>query len=217
MRTIAVIALKGGAGKTTVAAHMALAAHLRGMKALVTDADPQRSASEVMSAREGEGPDRIAVEGTALFAAQLAALSSGVEVMVIDTAAGAVEDVGQALVLADLALLVVRPTLLDLAALVRTVDIVKRLKKDFAIVVNQAPVARGGIEPPLMQRALRALEYMRLPLAPVILRYRTIYQTALETGRSAEEASDETAARDIADLWEFVERQTIGQKQARAG
>jgi chromosome partitioning protein len=39
----------------------------------------------------------------------------------------------------------------------------------------------------------------------VIVRARTIYQLALETGRSAEEMSDPAAAREIASLWRFVE------------
>ena len=128
MRTIAVIALKGGSGKTTLASHMALAAHLRGMSVLVADVDPQRSASEVLGAREAEGPRVVAIGGSSLMAAQLAAVGTGLDLMVIDTAAGAVEDVGQSIVLADLCLMVVRPTLLDLSALVRTLDIVRRLK-----------------------------------------------------------------------------------------
>src|ERR1700761_4581860 len=135
MRTIAVIALKGGSGKTTVATHLALAAHLRGMDTLVADVDPQRSASEVFKARNGEGPRCVTVSGGNLMAAQLAAVGVGMDAMVIDTAAGAIEDVGQAIVLADLSLLVVRPTLLDIAATVRTVDIVRRLRKAAMVVV----------------------------------------------------------------------------------
>lgn len=201
MRTIAVIALKGGSGKTTVATHIGLAAHLRGLKTLVADVDPQRSASEVLGARSRPGPQCAGVTGADLFATQIAAVGAGIELLVVDTAAGAVEDVGQAIVLADLAVLVVRPTLLDIAALVRTVNIVQRLGKAFLVVVNQAPTARGGIEPPVVKRALRALDYMRLPLAPTLLRARSIYQTALETGLSVEEAADGAAAEEIAALW----------------
>jgi len=213
MRTIAVIALKGGSGKTTLATHIALAAHLRGRKTLVVDIDPQRSASEVLAARTAPGPEWIDASGAQLFAAQIAAVGSGVEVMVIDTAAGAVEDVGQAIVLADLCLLVVRPTLLDIAAAVRTVDIVRRLGKAAVVVVNQAPVARDGVEAPVVRRALRALEFMRLPIAPTILRARAIYQTALENGRSAEESLDATAAREVADLWTFIEGKAFAQRE----
>jgi chromosome partitioning protein len=212
MRTIAVIALKGGSGKTTVAAHVALAAHLRGLKALVLDTDPQRSASEVLSARAGEGPQCVASSGRGVFAGQVAAVRAGFDALVIDTAAGAVEDVTAAIVVADLSLLVVRPTLMDIAAAVRTVDIVRRLRKPAMIVVNQAPVARDGIEPPSVKRAMRALDYMKVPIAPAILRSRTIYQSALETGRSAEEAFDANAAREITELWAFIEQFVFGNR-----
>ncbi len=38
----------------------------------------------------------------------------------------------------------------------------------------------------------------------MILRTRSAYQTALETGRSAEEAADPTAAREFAALWDYI-------------
>ena len=212
MRTIAVIGLKGGSGKTTVATHIALAAHLRGLKTLLADVDPQHSSTDVLKARTGEGPKCVNASGANLFAAQIAAVGAGLDTMIIDTAAGAVEEVGQAIVLADLSILVVRPTLLDLAALVRTVDVIRRLKKPALVVVNQAPPARDGVEPPVVKRALRALEFMRLPVAPTILRSRAIYQTVLESGRSAEEGWDETAAKEIAELWAFINRLALGQR-----
>ena len=205
MRTIAVIALKGGSGKTTVATHLALAAHLRELKTLVVDIDPQQSAVEVLRAREATGPEVIATSGPDLYAAQFAAIRTGVEAMVIDTAAGAIEDLGHAIVLADLSLLVVRPTLLDIAAAVRTCSVVRRLRKPAMVVMNQAPVARDGVEPPQVQRAMRALATMRLPVAPTILRSRAIYQSALETGRSAEERGDVAAIREVAQFWNFIE------------
>lgn len=214
MRTIAVIALKGGSGKTTLAAHFALAAHLRGRDTLLVDVDPQRSASEILSAREGPGPKVAGVSGTELFSAQIGAVGAGVEVMVIDTAAGAVEDVGQSIVLADLCVLVTRPTLIDLAAMVRTLEVLRRLKRQALVVVNQAPAPRGGIEPPVVKRALRALEYMRLLVVPTILRTRAIYQVALETGRSAEEMSDAAAAAEFRELWAFIERMAFRADEA---
>src|SRR5271167_1777228 len=81
MRTIAVIALKGGSGKTTVATHLALAAHLRGLKTLVADIDPQQSAVEVLQARERDGPDYIATSGPDLYAAKIAAMHAETDAM----------------------------------------------------------------------------------------------------------------------------------------
>jgi chromosome partitioning protein len=205
LRTLAVIALKGGSGKTTVATHMALAAHRRGVDTLVVDMDRQCSAQNILAARADPGPTCVTASGAQLMSTQLAAVGLGKELLVVDTQAGAVEDAGEAIVLADLAIMVVRPTLLDLAGLAPTLQIVSQLKKPSIVVVNQAPVAREGVEAPLVKRALRALDYMRATVAPTILRYRTIYQTALETGRSAEEMWDPAAKREVATLWKFVD------------
>jgi chromosome partitioning protein len=201
---VAVIALKGGSGKTTVAMHLALAAHLRGVDTLVADIDPQRSAENILSARGEPGPACVSVPAARLMAAQFAALGLKKQLMIVDTPAGAVEDVSEAIVLADYAVLVVRPTLIDLSGLARSLTLVRKLGKPSSVVVNQAPAARDGSESPLVKRALRGLDFMKAPLAPVIVRLRTVYQTALETGRSAEEASDAAAAEEIASLWDFI-------------
>jgi chromosome partitioning protein len=215
MRTIAVIARKGGSGKTTVAVHMAIAAHLRGRRVLLGDADPQRSSSVVLKARRGPGPHVVETSGPKLFALQVSALRSEVDAFLIDTAAGAEEDVAHAIVLADLSLLVIRPTFLDFAAAIRTAEVLRRLHKPGVIVLNQAPVSRGGAEPPLVKKAHEALRMMRLPVAPTILRSRAAYQSALETGCSVEElGATSPAAEEVSQLWSFVERLTYGRPAA---
>lgn len=205
MRTLAVVSLKGGSGKTTVAAHLALAAHLRGLEVLVADIDPQHSIADVLSARQADGPACLTTSAAGLLSAQFAAVGAGKDMMIIDTAAGQLEDASEALVLADFAVLVVRPTLLDLAGLARTLKLVNRIGKPVTVVVNQAPVMREENEPPMVKRALSALAYMKAPLSPVILRSRVIYQTALERGRSVEETADGAAMEEITSLWAHVE------------
>ncbi|HEY9218038.1 MAG TPA: ParA family protein [Phenylobacterium sp.] len=204
VRTVAVVALKGGSGKTTVATHLALAAYLRGLDALVVDIDPQHSAQDVLTAREGPGPDCETAAGARVMSAQYDANAQGRDLLIVDTPAGGVEDASVSIVLADYVVMVVRPTLLDLAGLVRTLTLVRRLAKPATVVLNQAPVARESNESPLVKRILKGLEYMQAPLAPVILRSRAVYQTALEKGRSAEEMTDRVAAREIAALWDYI-------------
>jgi chromosome partitioning protein len=217
MRTIAVIARKGGSGKTTVAVHMAIAAHLRGRRTLLADADPQRSSSTVLKARRGDGPAFTETSGPKLFALQVAALRANVDALMIDTAAGAEDELAHAIVLADLCLLVIRPTFLDFAAAIRTADVLRRLHKPGMIVLNQAPVSRAGTEPPLVKKAHEALRLMRLPVAPTILRSRAAFQSALETGCSAEEVAPDTpAAQEAADLWGFIDHLIFGARNERA-
>lgn len=217
MRTIAVIARKGGSGKSTVALHLALAGHLRGRRVLVADTDAQRSASVVLRGRPGEGPELATTTGAKLFALQLSAQRSGVELIVVDTPAVIEEDLSHAIVAADLCLLVIRPTFLDLAAAAQTTDIVRRLRKPMLVVMNQAAPARAGVDPPSVKRAMKALELLRLPMAPVVLRARAGYQSALDGGRSVEELDAQAeAAQEIAGLWDFVSGFVFGREAARA-
>jgi chromosome partitioning protein len=213
MRTIAVIARKGGSGKTTIAVHLAIAAHLRGHKTLLADADPQRSSSDVLKVRRGPGPACAETAGPKLFALQVAAQRAEVDALIIDTAAGAEDELAHAIVLADLSLLVIRPTFLDFAAAVRTAEVVRRLHRPGMIVLNQAPTAREGVEPPAVKKAIEALRLMRLPVVPTVLRSRAAYQSALEYGCSAEEIEPGGAAsQDVADLWAFIERLAFGKR-----
>jgi chromosome partitioning protein len=215
MRTIAVIARKGGSGKSTVALHLALAAHLRGRKVLVADTDAQRSASQVLKGRRGAGPEFAETSGAKLFALQLASVRAAVDLMIVDTPAVIEDEISHAIVAADLCLLVIRPTFLDLAAAIQTAEIVRRLRKPALVVLNQAASPRAGVETPSVKRSLEALLLLRLPVIPVILRGRLSYQAAFETGRSVEELDPPSeAAREVADLWAFVESFLFGRRSA---
>ncbi|HEY5107086.1 MAG TPA: AAA family ATPase [Caulobacteraceae bacterium] len=211
MRTIAVIARKGGSGKTTVATHLALAAFLRGYDTVLADADPQGSASEALRGRRGPGPVLTQVAGAELLALQIASVRGGVDALIVDTPATIESEIAHAIVLADLSLLVIRPTFLDIAAAVQTSEIIRRLRRPGLILLNQAPPPRAGVEPPAVKQALAALRYMRLPVVPAAIRSRAVYQSALASGRSAEETTgDAAAASEIGEVWAFVERFAFG-------
>ena len=217
MRTIAVIARKGGSGKSTVAVHVALAAHLGGRRVLLADTDAQRSASQVLKGRQGDGPELAETTGGKLFGLQSASVRAGVDLMVVDTPAVVEEEIAHAIVAADLCLLVIRPTFLDLAAAIQTAEIVRRLRKPGLVVLNQAPSPRAGVEAPSVKRSLEALKLLRLPVVPTVVRARMAYQSAFETGRSAEEVDAlGEAGREIADLWTFVDGFLFGRRAPTA-
>jgi cellulose biosynthesis protein BcsQ len=67
MRVIAVLNQKGGAGKTTIATHLARALQLDGADVLLVDSDPQGSARDWAAVREDQpvpvvGLDRPTIE-----------------------------------------------------------------------------------------------------------------------------------------------------------
>ncbi len=211
MRTVAVIGRKGGSGKTTIAAHLAMGFVLRGRRTILADADPQRSAIEVFKGRGEPGPELIATSGSKLFALKTAAMNAAADVLVIDTPAVLEDETAKAVVLSDLSLLVVRPTFLDLSAAVRTSSIIRQLRRPGLVILNQAPASREGVEPPIVKRAIEALSLLRLPIAPVVVRARAAYQIVLESGRSVEELPAETiAAQEMKDLCAFVDRFVFG-------
>ena len=138
MQTVAVVARKGGSGKTTIAVHLALAGYLRAIRTLLADADPQRSASEALRGRALPGPKVVETNGPKLFALQDMARRAGHELLIIDTPCGPEQDVAAAIAIADLTLIVVRPTFLDIAAAVRSIDTARRLGRPAQIVITQA-------------------------------------------------------------------------------
>lgn len=209
MRTIAIIARKGGSGKTTVAINLAIAAHRRGLKAVVADSDAQRSSVDLLGLRREAGPAVIATSGRELYGLQAASARDGVDLLIIDTPAAEEQELSNAMVLADFSLFVVRPTLIDFYSLARTLRVIRRLHKPAMVVLNQAPHTRGGGEPPAVRKARSALELLGLPVSPAVLRLRAAYQAALADGRSVEEFNDEAAAGEVDQLWSVIRQEAL--------
>ena len=75
-----------GAGKTTLALHIATAAEAAGLSAAIIDLDPQASAAGWGDSRQGEAPVVVALPHTRLPQGLQAATDGGAELVVIDTA-----------------------------------------------------------------------------------------------------------------------------------
>ena len=205
LKTIAVVSRKGGAGKTTVAVNLTLAARAAGLKAVLADADPLRSASEVLRDRPEAAGLLFETSSAKLFALTQACHRGGADLLIIDTPAAPEADVAEAVKCADLCLAVSRPTYLDIAAAARSVAIINRLGKEGMIVLNQCPPSRAGVEPPAVMKAFDALRFAGLPVAPTPLRSRVVYQTAFDLGRSVMdiEGADQ-AAQEVRELFDHA-------------
>lgn len=59
MKTVLIAAQKGGAGKTTLARNLSVAAALDGLRVLCLDLDPQGSLRAWWESRESETPDML--------------------------------------------------------------------------------------------------------------------------------------------------------------
>ena len=115
---------KGGVGKSTIAVHLAAWLTDHGAKTALIDADKQRSSSEWMAEAEPKVTIRTAdtPEECLLQATELARSHD----FVVADAAGGVDDLARSLLLlADLALLPITPSILDLRSLQQAVGILK--------------------------------------------------------------------------------------------
>jgi chromosome partitioning protein len=213
VRTLAIMSSKGGTGKTTVALHLAAAAATSGRKVLVADLDPQKSACEWRRDRRSPKPAVIETRHSCLFISRQAAERGGMDLMILDTAPTAGEEAVAAMQCADLSLIVVRPSALDLRAIARTVEMAKRLNRPAVLVLNQAAHRRNGKEPAATDRAVEMLRAYGLPIAPTGIRSRAAYQQALGAGLVAQELDPRgPAAAEIRALWRFVSK-TLWQPQ----
>ena len=164
MRTVAFLTRKGGAGKTTLAASLAVAAAEAGERVIALDLDPQESLLRWGKRREAtKTPNKIViepVEGERLphLRAILEGLAGvGFTLAVFDTAGAdnaAARFVTEA---ADLCLLPARPTRLDVDATAATFRAVFLAKRKAAFVLNQCPSS---------YRSSRASEFCKRLNAP---------------------------------------------------
>jgi chromosome partitioning protein len=206
MKTLAILSRKGGAGKTTIAAHLGVIAEAHGLRTLFVDTDPQRSLTDWWRSRAAATPILIEAEAGDLGKVATVAKGEGtVDLMVIDTMPAAEGDAMMAAKAADFALVVVRPSILDLRAAAGTVAALRQTKTPGAFLINGAPAKRGTYEPPIVLEAIEALGAYGLPVLPVVMRTRATFATALIDGRGANELEPKgQAAAEVAALWKDV-------------
>jgi chromosome partitioning protein len=205
MKTIAVMSRKGGAGKSTLAVHMATAASAAGKRVMLVDMDPQRSALDWARDRAADWPLVIEGRAGALFTTHCAAERQKIELLIVDTRSSGDAEAAEAARMADLCLIVVRPNFFDLQAAGRTVQVVVNIRRPGLFVLNQAPVRRNGMEPRVIREAVIHLAEHGFDLAEVGLRQRAAYQTAMWKGLGAQEDQpDSQAAFEINSLWASI-------------
>jgi chromosome partitioning protein len=169
--------------------HLAVHAQAAGVRCLLVDMDPQESASRWYDRREAPDPALVTATAGALPDVIAAARADGVGLVVVDTPPHAGAQIDQAVAVADLVLVPVKPTPMDLDALPGTAAIVRRHARPAGIVLTSAPPARGTTRAGIVTEARNhlAAEYPDFPVLDVELGHRTAYYYALIDGRAVGE------------------------------
>ena len=206
MNVITLASRKGGAGKSTLTAHLAACAHAAGRRCLLIDADPQGSLTLWQSLRkDGQPPLESAARG--IDRALAFAGIDGFDWVFIDTAPTMWVVVQEAIRAATLVVIPARPGFFDLNAVRETVATARERDKPYAVVLNAAPSRRDDKEAPMVAHSRAFLDKHGIPVWHGQISQRTAYALTLAAGASAcELAPKSAAAAEVAGLWSAVER-----------
>ena len=149
-RILTVAQQKGGAGKTTLAAHLAVAIAETGKTVAVVDIDPQASLSSWWEMREelglpapsnGKGKGSLSVHRITGWrtANEVEKLARDHDVVVVDSPPHAETEAKIAVRVADLVLVPLQPSPMDFWATQATLDLAKSEKTDALLVLNRVP------------------------------------------------------------------------------
>ncbi len=200
MKTLVWNSQKGGSGKTSLCAHIAVEAErTKDGPVYLMDTDPQGTLSTWHESRTASTPHRIEVKLPALPAALETLAGHGAALCMIDTAPTRADENAELFRLADLVLVPVRPSPSDLWAVAATVRLLKQIGTPFLFVVNQATLNAN-----ITAQAIAALSHHG-PVAQTIIVNRVPYAAAMTDGHTAPElAVKGPAAAEIADLWKSI-------------
>jgi chromosome partitioning protein len=206
MNVITLASRKGGAGKSTITAHLAACAHAAGRRCLVIDADPQSSLTLWHSLRtDGQPPLQNAARG--IDRALAFAALEGYEWVFIDTAPTTWVVVQEAIRAATLVVIPARPGFFDLNAVRETVATARERSKPYCVVLNAAPSKRDDREAPILAQSRAFLDKLQIPVWAGQISQRAAFAITLAAGASVCELTPDTAAAaEVAGLWSAIDR-----------
>ena len=203
MKVVAVLSEKGGAGKTTLAVHLATAGHLAGLSTVILDLDPQGSAY-AWAGRRGTPPEAEAIAPVALTAWLDKLREAGAGLVILDTGRDSNNAGYTAAKAADAVLVPCRAGGFDFLALGRTLDLCRLAGKRPHVVLNALRPGSHRAE----TEAREALADLDCDLAPIALHDRADFRHAGVSARSAQEIEPSgKAAAEIEALYVWLARQ----------
>lgn len=194
---ITVAQQKGGAGKTTLAANLAVALVAQGERVALLDTDPQGSLGRWFMTRiENREPDMEFGTASAWGAGwEVKKLAKSADWIIVDTPPKADGDLRGALKIADLVLVPVSASQLDVWAVEGVLDLAKREGRDALIVLNRA---RAGTR--VQAQVGEAVAGLGAEVAGASLGSRTAYAESLGMGRGATEMGNGAWTAEVAAL-----------------
>jgi chromosome partitioning protein len=203
MYTIALLAQKGGTGKTTLALSLAVAAARSGLTVLIIDLDPQATACNWSDRRAQDAPLVIDAQPGRLPAALEKAKEGGVDLVLIDTPARSEQSALAAAKCADLVLIPCRPQAYDLETIPNTKELIALAGNKPALALLNAVPSRGDRH----EQARTFLARLAVPVCPHMLGQRAAFGDAGALGLTpVEYDASGRAAAEIQQVYKYISR-----------
>ncbi len=200
MKTLSIITQKGGAGKTTIATALAVAAQMDGKEVAILDLDDQATACFWGDVREAPTPPVKDVKAVRLPHVLEALEKAGCDLVILDCPAVHRDIAMDAANPSDFVLIPTRADVFDFRSMRQTVGMMQTIGKPCAVVLNFVPPAGQEVED-----ARAGVKGLNVELCPVELHQRKAYARAQQQGLTAQETEPNSkAAEEISSLYSYT-------------
>ena len=204
MKTISVVAQKGGVGKTTLCINLSIAASLAGHRVALLDTDPQQSTAQWHQKYRTEDSPAFAPTAEHNLADRLSVLAEHeADYVFVDTPPASDATAMAVIRASDLNIIPFTPEIMAIDANRLTKDNITAAKAKACLVINRAPPDAYTI-----QRAdlAAAAQSYSLPICDTWLSRRADYEKAERAGQAVMEFDPKSpATKEILALWEELE------------
>ena len=180
-KIITVAQHKGGAGKTTLSVQLAVALNQAGARVAIIDVDPQGSTTQWFAARQNRLGEKNKIKSFQMQGWKLMreapALVQEYDFIIVDSPPHADSEASIAVRQADLVLVPIQPSPLDIWACGPTLQLVLQEKKPLTLVLNRVP-ARAKLNEAIMER----LDKINIQVARQTLGNRVAYAASILQG-----------------------------------
>jgi chromosome partitioning protein len=200
-KVLAIVARKGGVGKSDFARSIAVQGLMAGIKTAIIDADPQAT-SYKWSRRRKEAAPAVIQLGTQTLGDVVAELKSrGATLIVIDTPPHDQPLINIAAGEADASLIITQPYPDDLQEVGVPATILQALGKPAGIILNNVPARSHALT---MARA--ALATFSMPTCPTAISHLMSHPYASAEGQTVQEREPNgKAATEVSEVWSWLE------------
>jgi len=208
MRTWALLAEKGGVGKSLLAVHLAVCATRRGKTVALIDLDAQKNADGWAALRKSKDVTVVTARAQELPGLLERARQQGADLVILDTPGRADISTAHVLDVVDVVLVPVRPFAFDVHAsekIAAEINAKIASEKRRGRVIHAAFVLNSVPPRGTRQQEARAVLTPLLPVAPVEVHYYMALCDALNDGSSVEEFDPKgNAAHEIRALYRWL-------------